>query len=330
MSKVWITGTAGMMGSHLMEMLEAEGHDVLGTYFNPTMDLCELDGHAIEQVDVTDWCSVYDSLARFRPDKIFHLAAQSYPTVSWDRPAETMMINVVGTINVFEAVRRLDLYPRIVVACSSAEYGAVGEDEVPVREDRELKPLHPYGVSKVGQDLLAYQYNQSYAMDTIRARIFNCTGTRKTSDAISDWTRRVVKLENDPTQSALKVGNLDTRRAIVDVRDLNRALMALAESGQSGEAYNVSGDTAYLMRDVLDTILDNSLREDIEVCQDPALMRPTDEKVIWGDTTRLKADTGWRQSIPISETISDMLEYWRRKDAPRLRDLASRPSTLAA
>lgn len=313
MRRVWISGAGGMMGSHLMEMLLQEGYEVLGTYYKPTIDLEEIAGLPLQEVDVTDWCSVYDSLAGFRPDWIFHLAAQSYPTVSWERPVETMNTNVVGTINVFEAVRRLGLKPRIVVACSSAEYGQVGEDEIPMREDRELKPLHPYGVSKVAQDLLAYQYYRSYGLETLRARIFNCTGTRKTGDALSDFVRRVVWLERHLEAQILKVGNLETRRAIVDVRDLNRALVALAERGQAGEAYNVSGDTAYRIGEVVDLILKASTRRDLRIEQDPKLLRPTDEPVIWGDTTRLRQATNWQQRIRLEETIHDMLGYWRAK-----------------
>lgn len=313
MTKVWITGAGGMMGSHLLEMLAADGHNVLGCHYKPTIDLDEITCLPLEEVDVRDWCAVFDSLKRFKPDVIFHLAAQSYPTVSWERPVETISTNVIGTINVFEIVRRLELKARIIVACSSAEYGFVTEEEVPVKEERELRPLHPYGVSKVAQDLLAYQYHQSFGIDTVRARIFNCTGTRKTNDALSDFVRRTVELECHLDQFVLRVGNLDTRRAIVDVRDLNRALVALAEKGRSGEVYNVSGDTAYLIRDLVEMVITRSTRKDIKVRQDPDLMRPTDEKVIWGDTTRLKRDTGWIQSIPIEQTIEDMLAYWRKR-----------------
>lgn len=314
MAKVWITGAAGMMGSHLIDMLEADGHDTVGAYYKPTIDIVDLAGRTLEEVNVADWLSVYDSLNRARPDIIFHLAAQSYPTISWLRPVETITTNVIGTINVFEAARRLELPARIVVACSSAEYGFVSEEEVPIKENRELKPLHPYGVSKVGQDLLAYQYHQNFGIDTVRARIFNCTGTRKVDDALSDFVRRAVWLERHPEERALRVGNLDTRRAIVDVRDLNRALIALAQKGKTGEVYNVSGEKAYLIRDVVNMVVARSLRKDIEIRQDPSLMRTTDEKVIWGDATRLKEDTDWRQSIPLEQTVDDMLTYWREKD----------------
>jgi GDP-4-dehydro-6-deoxy-D-mannose reductase len=300
-----------MMGSHLLETVLADGDEALGTYYKPTIDLDHLEGLPLQEVDVTDWCSVFDSLSAFRPDLIFHLAAQSYPVVSLQRPIETITTNVVGTITVFEALRRLKLDARVIVACSSAEYGVTVAADKPLTEDTPLLPLHPYGVSKVAQDLLAYQYHQSFGLDTVRARIFNCTGTRKVGDALSDFVRRVVWLERHPEETAMRVGNLKTRRAIVDVRDLNAALLALARQGKSGEAYNVSGDTAYLMGSVVERVLAQSVRRDLEVVADPALFRPTDEPVIWGDTSRLKAATGWRQRIPLDDTIADMLAFWR-------------------
>lgn len=143
--KVWITGAGGMMGSHLAEMLLAAGHDVYATYCRPTIDPSDLQFNGAE-VDITDWCSVYDSIATFRPDAVFHLAAQSYPAVSWARPVETLTTNMVGTAIVFEALRRVRPHAKIIVAGSSAEYGFVDPSEVPINERRELRPLHPYGV----------------------------------------------------------------------------------------------------------------------------------------------------------------------------------------
>lgn len=168
--KVWITGAGGMMGSHLAEMLLAAGHDVYATYCRPTIDPSDLQFNGAE-VDITDWCSVYDSIATFRPDAVFHLAAQSYPAVSWARPVETLTTNMVGTAIVFEALRRVRPHAKIIVAGSSAEYGFVDPSEVPINERRELRPLHPYGVSKAATDMLAYQYHKSYGMHTVVARV---------------------------------------------------------------------------------------------------------------------------------------------------------------
>src|SRR5271166_6242032 len=163
--RIWISGSAGMMGSQLCSALLAAGHEVLASYYNPTVDPVDLADLPLEEVDIRDWCSVYDSLMRFRPDAVFHLGAQSYPTVSWQRPIETLETNVIGTANVLEAVRRIGANVRVVVAGSSAEYGAVDPEKAPISESAPLLPLHPYGVSKVATDLLAYQYWAGFGLD---------------------------------------------------------------------------------------------------------------------------------------------------------------------
>src|ERR1700751_3747991 len=166
--RVWISGCGGMMGSQLCGALVAAGAGVLGSYYKPTGAPAELVDLPVGEVYTRDWCSVYDSLMRFRPDAVFHLAAQSYPTVSWQRPIETLETNVIGTANVLEAVRRLGSKVRVVVAGSSAEYGATDPQLGPISESAPLLPLHPYGVSKVATDLLAYQYWAGFALDTVR------------------------------------------------------------------------------------------------------------------------------------------------------------------
>jgi GDP-4-dehydro-6-deoxy-D-mannose reductase len=311
--RIWISGCGGMMGSLLGEALAGQGHEVCATYYKPTVDMHDLAGLALEEVDIRDWCSVWDSLARFRPEAVFHLAAQSYPTASWQRPIETLETNVIGTANLLEAVRRLGPKVRVIVAGSSAEYGAIDPQRVPIGEDEPLLPLHPYGVSKVATDLLAYQYWAGFGLDAVRVRIFNCTGPRKVGDALSDFVRRTVWLERHPEASTIRVGNLETRRTIVDVRDLNRGLMLLLDQGKSGEAYNLGGPTAYQMREVLARVLRRATRAGIVAETDPKLLRPTDEPVIWADCTKLKLATAWQPAISLDQTIEDMLLYWRRK-----------------
>ena len=311
--RIWISGCGGMMGSHLCAALVKAGHDVVASYYHSTVDAADLTDLPLEEVDIRDWCSVYDSLTRFRPDAVFHLAAQSYPTVSWQRPIETLETNVIGTANVLEAVRRLGTKVRVVVAGSSAEYGAVDPQRAPISESAPLLPLHPYGVSKVATDLLAYQYWAGFGLDAVRVRIFNCTGPRKVGDALSDFVRRVVWLERHPEINVIRVGNLETRRTIVDVRDLNRGLILLLEGGKSGEVYNLGGPTAYPMRAVLSRVLRRARRSDIVHEVDPKLLRPTDEPIIWADCTKLKLATGWEATISLDQTIDDMFDYWRQK-----------------
>ncbi len=311
--RIWISGCGGMMGSHLCEMLQEQGHEVAATYYKPTVDLNELVGLPLQEVDIRDWCSIYDSINAFQPDAVFHLAAQSYPAISWQRPVETLETNVIGTANLYEAIRRINPKTKVIVAGSSAEYGSVNSDKIPVTEECPLLPLHPYGVSKVATELLALQYWANYGMQSIPVRIFNCTGTRKVGDAPSDFVRRTVWLERHPNENGIRVGNLDTRRTIVDVRDLNRGLMMLLEHGVAGEVYNLGGSTAYPMEEILSKVLSRSTRNDIVSKTDPKLIRPTDEAVIWGDSTKLSRITGWQPHISLNDTIENMLEYWRGK-----------------
>lgn len=315
--RILVTGAGGMVGSHMVEKLYSEGHDVLGTFYKPTTDITELPSEIkMVECDVRYYQSVLRIVSEFRPDRIFHLAAQSYPTVSWNHPQATIDTNVNGTINIFESVKAVrintpDYDPMIVVACSSAEYGqTLNELKDPyVKEDAELKPLHPYGVSKVGQDLLAYQYFMNDHIRTIRVRIFNSTGTRKVNDVTSDFTKRAVLAERDGSY-VLTVGNLETRRAIMDQRDLVRGLILLAEKGKVGEVYNLSSEKCYQMKDIV-SMIEDYIGHAYKTVVDPALLRPTDERIIIGNIEKLKRDTGWVQVIDMHQTVADMIEYWR-------------------
>jgi GDP-4-dehydro-6-deoxy-D-mannose reductase len=314
---ILVTGTAGMIGSHLFEALAEAGNLVVGTYFRPTVPLHEIAGaDQLIELDVRYFEPVRRLLAEHRPAIIFHLAAQSLPTLSWERPWETIDTNVLGTINLFEAVKAAKsgnaaYDPIIVVACSSAQYGAsMTPENVPIHEEAPMLPLHPYGVSKVAQDLLAFQYWRSDGLRGIRARIFNTTGPRKRDDVVSDFARRVVRIRH--RGGTLRVGNIETRRAILDVRDTVAALIALAEKGVPGEAYNICADHAYPIGElvhVLERLTNLSL-----VCEpDPLLMRPTDEAVIFGSNVKLSAATGWRQTTSLDQTVAAVLDYEQRR-----------------
>ncbi len=307
-----------MVGSHMLELLTAQGHAVLGTYYKPTTNIAELDSSVrMLECDVRYYQSVLRIVSDFKPEQIYHLAAQSYPTVSWEHPQATMETNVNGTINLFESikeVRKTDAAydPMVVVACSSAEYGqTLNEiDDPRVRETAELKPLHPYGVSKVAQDLLSLQYYMNDHIRCIRVRIFNSTGTRKVNDVTSDFTRRAILAEKAGIYT-LKVGNLETKRAIMDQRDLVNGLMLLAEKGRPGEVYNLSSEHCYQMSDIV-RMIEEILGHKFAIEIAPELLRPTDEKIIIGNIDKLKRDTGWAQRIPMEQTVRDMLAYWRK------------------
>ena len=320
--KVLVTGAGGMVGSHMVELLYDKGEDVIGTFYKPTTNIKELNSDIkMIECDVRYAPSIEKVIMEYQPEQIYHLAAQSYPTVSWDRPYETIDTNVKGTIAVYEAIKKVrslinkNYDPMVVVACSSAEYGEtlnqLKGNEIYVKETAALQPLHPYGVSKVGQDLISFQYFMNDHIRCIRARIFNSTGTRKVNDVTSDFTYRAVKAERIGVYELL-VGNLETKRAIMDQRDLVAALMLLAEKGKAGDVYNISSEHIYKMSDIVE-IIEKQIGHKLKIKVDPKLLRPTDEKIIVGDVTKLKRDTGWKQMIPIEQTVADMLEYWRKK-----------------
>lgn len=315
---ILITGTAGMVGSHLVDYYHSilNKENIIGTWFQPTINVNDIHEmcNSIE-CDVRNEEKVSELINTFRPTTIFHLAAQSYPTVSWEKPIETIESNMNGTINVFESIKKIksnepSYDPMVVVACSSAEYGAsLTPANTPVTESTTLLPLHPYGVSKVGQDLLAFQYFTNFKIRCIRARIFNTTGARKTNDVVSDFVNRAFQIENG-AEAVLKVGNVETRRAITDVRDLVKALVLLSEKGTAGEVYNISGEWVYQIKDII-PLIEHAIGKTMSIEIDQSLLRPSDEPIIFGDSSKLKKDTGWKQQYSLAETIDDMFRYLR-------------------
>ena len=276
---VLVTGAGGMVGSHMVELLYNAGHNVIGIWHKNKKNIeqitlpirfvqCDIRyGYVLEAL-------IMDNL----PDKIYHLAAQSYPMVSWASPVETIDVNINGTVAVYEAIKKARKYvkadydPMVVVACSSAEYGEtlnmLQGNETYVKETAELQPLHPYGVSKVGQDLISFQYFMNDHIRCIRARIFNSTGTRKVNDVTSDFTKRAVEAERSGVWE-LRVGNLGTRRAIMDQRDLVNGLMLLAEKGKAGDVYNLSSEHIYQMKDIV-TMIEQQIKNKFKINVDPA------------------------------------------------------------
>ena len=318
---VLITGAAGFIGGFLVRHCVEADSAVVG------IDVREPENPwanaAFERCDVRDSSRLSKLIVAFRPDCIFHLAAQSYPTVSLRRPLETMETNVGGTISLFESVRASGLMPTVVVACSSAEYGPVATDDLPVKEDHALRPLHPYGVSKVAQDLLAAQYFTNYSIPAIRIRIFKTTGPGKLDDVCSDLTKRAVEIEMGIRSPKMAVGNLANRRSIVDVRDLAPALWQAALHAQAGEVYNLGGDDVFSVQEVIDAIR-TQVAFDFEVEQQPELMRSCDEPVTAGDNAKFRSRCNWTPKIHLTTTLCDMLEWWRA----RLADVSAPEARL--
>jgi GDP-4-dehydro-6-deoxy-D-mannose reductase len=259
------------------------------------------------------------ALEESRPDVIFHLAAQSFVPSSWTAPGDTVLSNVSGQINLFEAIRGLDLDPVVQIACSSEEYGMVLPDEVPIRETNPLRPLSPYAVSKVGQDLLGYQYFQSFGLKAIRTRGFNHTGPRRGDVFVtSNFARQVARIELGLAEPKIKVGNLDAVRDFTDVRDMVRAYWLAATKAKPGEVYNICTGDGLTIRELLDRLIAMA-KVEVRVETDPARLRPSDVEILIGDSSKFRADTGWEPRISFDQTLRDTLDYWRDREARRLR-----------
>ena len=305
-----VTGAEGFIGSHLARYLQAKGWNVVGTYLpdNHTSfpKLPRLD---FVQCDLRNGQRITQLVNSYQPSHVFHLGAQSLPTVSWANPVATFESNIMGSLYLFEGVRRLKRAPVVVSACSSAEYGRVPASAIPVKEDRPLRPLHPYGISKVCLDLLAREYFLDYKIPAVNVRLFNTTGPGKTNDAPSDFVRQLVAIKKGLQRPVIEVGNLKPRRAFLDVNDTVRAFYLAAMKGKHGESYNVCATRTHKMSEILQRAIRLSGVK-AEIRPVPRLMRPSDEKIIFGSTAKIRKDLGWKPLRTIDQTLQSMLDFW--------------------
>jgi GDP-mannose 4,6-dehydratase len=316
-----ITGITGFVGSHLAEYI-LENHkevEVAGfvRWRSPKVNIEGVLGKiALYYGNLVDLPSVRSMLSEYKPDVIFHLAAQSYVDFSFLAPVETLETNIVGTCNVLEAVKQLkqsDSYDPVIHICSSSEvYGQVTEDEVPIKESNPLRPASPYAVSKVGEDMLALQYWSSWKIKTIRSRMFTHTGPRRGEVfVVSNFARQVATIEAQLAEPVVKVGNLNSVRTFSDVRDAVRAYWLLAKNCPPGEVYNIGGVETMTIGQMLDQLLAMSTVTDIKIEVDQARLRPSDVTLQIPCVEKFYKATGWKPQIKFEQTLRDTLDYWR-------------------
>ncbi|MCI4335375.1 MAG: GDP-mannose 4,6-dehydratase [Thermoplasmata archaeon] len=310
MSRALVTGGTGFLGSDLSRALAAEGWEVRGTYLGhpASPEGCPvLPATTLQPLDVTQPESVRKAVEEFRPDAIFHFAGQAFVQRSFADPAGTYAVNLLGTLHVLEAMRRHVPRASMVFAGSGTEYGA--PRQVPTPEEAPLLPTSPYAASKAAADLLCYQYAQSFETRVLRLRIFGTTGPGKNGDSCNDFASQVAQREREATGGPIRVGDLEKRRDITDVRDAVRAMLAVERKGESGAAYNLGSGEARTVRSVLETLLGLAHRP-LEVQAEPARYRPGDEPVHLASIEKLRG-LGWAPTIPFDRTLEDILNGWR-------------------
>jgi len=316
--RVLITGVTGFVGSHMAEFALRQGVEVFGAcrWRSNTENLDEIRSQlCLVEADLRDHSSTLEMLGVTRPELVFHLAGQSQVMTSWHAPAETLHTNIIGQAHLLEAIRfRGTPYPKVLVVGSSEEYGLVKEAELPVTEQHELSPLSPYAVSKVAQDMLAYQYFRSYGLPCIRVRAFNHDGPRRGEVFVtSAFARQVAEIEEGLREPVISVGNLKARRDYTDVRDMVRGYWLLAHKGMPGEVYNLCSGKSHAIQEILDFFITHSTVKNIRVIEDPARLRPSDLPNLFGTAEKARKETGWQPEISFQQTLQDVLDYWREK-----------------
>jgi GDP-mannose 4,6-dehydratase len=318
--KVLITGITGFVGSHLAEYIltnhpEVAVHGLKRWRSSKDNIRGILDKIQLHDGDLRDLSSMVGVLQATKPDIVFHLAAQSFVTTSYSAPIDTLDCNISGTANLLEAIRICGMNPVIHICSSSEVYGQVAKEDLPIREECPLRPVSPYAVSKVGEDMLGYMYWQAYGIKTIRTRMFTHSGPRRGEVFVdSFFSLQVARIEKGMQEPVIRVGNLDSVRTFADVRDTVRAYWLLAQKCQPGEVYNIGGDVTMTIREMLDMLLGmTSYKGKIEVRVDPALIRPADVTLQIPCADKFKSETGWTAAIPYEQTLRDMLDFWRHE-----------------
>lgn len=301
-----VTGAAGFAGGHLVEhLLETEPRVAAWGHGPARSSLQSSDRILWTAVDITDPEAVAAALAKTRPSAVFHCAGVADVHSTWSDSATALRVNVLGTHNLLNALERHAVDAPVLITGSALVYRF---SDAALSEDSPIGPASPYGVSKLAQELVGLAASGR----VIVTRPFNHAGPRQApAYATSSFARQIAEAEAGLRKPVLEVGNLDARRDITDVRDTVRAYGLLMQKGQAGRPYNVCRGEAFRVGDLLDALVRQS-KAAIEVRTDPARLRPNDVPILLGDPGRLERDTGWKPRIPIEQTLSDLLDYWRQ------------------
>lgn len=316
MMKSLITGITGFVGSHLAEYLLEQKGEVFGIHRwrSPVDNIADISSKLnLFECDLRDLSSILKVITEVKPDFIYHLAAQSYVPASFAEPKETTEINMIGTLNLLEAVRLAKIDPAVHICSTSDVYGEVKANEIPIKETNELRPVSPYAVSKAAADLMARAYFVSFGIKTIRTRAFNITGPRRGEVfAESSFAKQIAEIEKGKRGPTILVGNLDSVRTYADVRDIVQAYHLVLKRGEAGDVYNIAGDATVTIGKVLNILIGLSkAKSKIKIRVDKALLRPADSISRIPDDSKFRKLTGWKPKITIEKSLGDLLNWWR-------------------
>jgi GDP-4-dehydro-6-deoxy-D-mannose reductase len=316
MKKALITGITGFAGSYLAHELLNNGYDVCGSFLNENSIslLPDREKFRLYKLDLLDETKTNELIDKEKPDYLFHLAGLTSPRKSIANPKEVIINNTVAQINLFEAIKKLNLKNIKILIVSSAEvYGLVNKTDLPMSENTPLNPTNPYAVSKLTQDYLGLQYFLSDKLNIVRVRPFNHIGPRQAPDfVVPTFAKRIVEIERG-NSNVMKVGILSSKRDFTDVVDMVKAYKLALEKGVSGEVYNLGFGKSYSIKEILDIMIGLS-KVEIKVEEDPALVKQSDDPELLCDYTKFKNLTGWSPQIPIEKTLENTLDYWRKQD----------------
>lgn len=316
-TRVLITGVTGFVGSYLAEYCLEKECQVFGTgrRRSPLTNVQAImhdKRFKLMEMELEDARSISSAIRTSRPDLVFHLAAQSFVPTSFESPHYTFQVNILGTLALLEGLRQWsgDSAPKIQIAGTSEEYGLVREEECPIVETQPLRPLSPYGVSKVACDLLGAQYARSYGMHIVVTRAFNHEGARRGIEFVTSNFAHQAVLLADGKISELKVGNLDAVRDYNHVKDIVHGYWLALEKGEPGEAYNICGGQATRIREIIE-ILERIVERKLPFSVDPQRLRPSDVPLLLGDSTKFRKQTGWEPTLTFEDAMRDLVAHWR-------------------
>ena len=310
MRKAIVLGATGMVGGCFVGKLAERNWDVLSVARHTAMGR-----HVVERpcrfegCDILDRQSLEGLFSREKPNLIVNMAAQAFNGTSWDAEHYTYLVNVEGTHNVLSAARACCPEEKLLLACSSAEYGDIQPEDCPLKEDRLLRPMTPYGVTKVATECMGYQFFKNYGMPIYLPRMFIHVGTgHPPATAIQNFARQIALIKQGRRKPSMTTGRLDTARDFIDVRDGVEAMLMLLEKGSPGVPINICNGVAPTIQEVLDTLVELAGIE-VEVKQVAALLRPSDETLLLGDNTKLKV-LGWEHRFSLRQTLQGVLDDW--------------------